>query len=112
MDHAPVHENHQSYCCEPDVSPSCTPCQEILQYPRFPFLSVIRHVGDSHVCPVLLICASTEAGVILFADVWTCTDASEIPPTQLDKWIKPILDKGLQDGPNSIEMTESLKSVL
>jgi hypothetical protein len=30
MDHAPVHENHQSYCCEPDVLPSCTPCQEIL----------------------------------------------------------------------------------
>jgi hypothetical protein len=28
MDHAPVHENHQSYCCEPDVLPSCTPCQE------------------------------------------------------------------------------------
>ncbi len=47
----------------------------------------------------------------MFADLWTCTDASKILPTQLDKWIKPILDKGLQDGPNSIEMTESLKEI-
>jgi hypothetical protein len=66
--------------------------------------SVIIHVsGDSHVPLMFLVCVSTAAGVLLFADVWTCTDASQIPMTDLDRW--------LQHGPSSIERIASLEEI-
>ena len=52
---------------------------------------------------MFLLCVSTAAGVLLFADVWTCTDASQIPMTDLDKW--------LQHGPSSIERIASLEEI-
>jgi len=52
---------------------------------------------------MFLVCVSTAAGVLLFADVWTCTDASQIPMTDLDRW--------LQHGPSSIERIASLEEI-
>jgi hypothetical protein len=69
-----------------------------------PLLSVLMHVSAySHMPLVFLVCVSTAAGVLLFADVWTCTDASQIPMTDLDRW--------LQHGPSSIERIASLEEI-
>ena len=42
------------------------------------------------------------AGVLLFADVWACTHPSQIPETDLDRWLQ---------APSSMERIETLEEI-
>jgi len=47
------------------------------------------------------------AGVLLFADVWACTDASQIPETELDRWVLAASGQA----PSSMERIETLEEI-